>query len=81
MCPTDEESEMNRVSTAHEFEAILWTLRDPDTTLLKLTCAGTHRLRSNVQYSSLHYSKSNSTVLHSYEYFLHIPLLFLKLCL
>lgn len=40
----DEESELNRVATAHEFEAILWTLRDPDTTLLKLILAGTYFL-------------------------------------
>ena len=32
---------MNRVGTAHEFEAILWTVRDPDTALLKLTLTGT----------------------------------------
>ena len=32
---------MNRVGTVHEFEAILWTVRDPDTALLKLILAGT----------------------------------------
>ena len=53
----DEEAEMNRVGTVHEFEAILWTVRDPDTALLKLILAGmcttSHTMHSDEALSAL----------------------------